>query len=93
MHNYNRKPKSPKSNVDSVDLQDGKITYTKMSPDNGQQYSVTYNWDEFPDFSPYRYSENDGKGSVPIKYSGDRYTDFDFANQVAGFPNTPEGYT
>ena len=43
VHNYNRKPRSPKSNVDSVDLQDGKITYTKMSPDNGQQYSVTYN--------------------------------------------------
>lgn len=93
VHNYDRKPRSPKSNVDSVDVQDGKITYTKTSPDNGQQYSVTYNEDGFPDFSPYRYSENDGKGLVKIDYSGDRYTDFNLANQAAGFPSTPDGYT
>ena len=94
VHNYDRKPRSPKSNVDSVEVDEhGKITYAKTSPDNGQQYSVTYSKDGYPDFSPYRYSGSDGKGLVTINYSGNRNTDFNLANAEAGFPSTPEGYT
>ena len=92
VHNAQCAPRSPKSDVmEKVEHEDGSITYTKSV--NGENVSVTYNSDGYPDFSPY--TNPDYPDPVPIKMTGDNYTDFKAANQAVGRTGAqaPEGYT
>ena len=92
VHNANCKPRSPKSDIISkVENNDGSITYTKKI--NGEELSVTYSKEGYPDFSPY--SHPDYSEPVPINMTGNNYKDFKAANEAIGLKgaNPPDGYT
>jgi hypothetical protein len=93
VHNANYTPKRPSKGVIRTENHpDGSITYTKII--NGEEISVTYNKEGFPDFTPFTHP--DYPKPVLIKYSGDRRTDYRLANEKVGRPEAgatpPEHY-
>ena len=92
MHNAQCKPRQPKSDlVSEVRHEDGSVTYTKKI--GGENISVTYSKEGYPDFSPYSHPEH--SKPVEINMTGNNHKDFKAANQKIGLKgsNPPEGYT
>lgn len=89
VHNTCRKPTSG-----GVENPDGTTTYTKKI--DGQDVSVVYGKEGYPDFEPYSATLPNGKKSVEIEYTGSRSKDFRQADKLAGFTKDnprPDGYT
>ena len=81
VHNANYTPKGPsKGVIHTENHPDGSITYTKII--DGEEISVTYNKEGFPDFTPFTHP--DYPNPVLIRYSGDRRTDYRLANEKVG---------
>lgn len=59
------------------------------NPELADKYSDSVRFDEegYPDFSPYAIK------TVEIDMTGDRYSDFQKANEAAELEETPEGFT
>lgn len=89
VHNTCRKPTSG-----GVENPDGTTTYTKKI--DGQDVSVVYGKEGYPDFEPHSATLPNGKKSVEIEYTGSRSKDFRRADKMAGFTKDnprPDGYT
>lgn len=92
VHNADCAPRRPKSDVvREVEHSDGSITYTKII--GGEEISVTYSKDGYPDFS--KYTHPDYSEPVKINVTGDNHTDFKAANAAVGRKGSkpPTGYT
>lgn len=86
--------RTPKKDiVKIVEEVGGAKVYTKSLAAGGQE--VRFGREGFPEFyEKYRYRGTDGKSEVWIeKVTGDRKVDSAAANRLAGFKETPAGYT
>lgn len=91
VHNADYAPRRPVTGVIRTEQHpDGSITYTKKI--NGQEVSVTYSKEGYPDFSPFAHPDH--LEPVRIEYSGNRNTDYARANQAAGISGSkpPKGF-
>ena len=68
------------------------VTFSESA---GEQVTVNFTSQGFPDFTPFLWNEaNGGKNTVRIVFSGaGRAADEKAANLAAGFTVTPKGYT
>ncbi|MET8776241.1 HNH endonuclease [Nocardia sp. NPDC004654] len=74
-----------------------KYPVEKLPPDLRTKYpaSVQFTHDGFPDFSPYAKNtvKFDRPQFDPPRFTGNRSSDFTNANRMAGYRQTPDGYT
>lgn len=92
VHNADCAPRRPKSDVISeVEHPDGSVTYTKKI--GGENISITYSKDGYPDFS--QYTHPDYSEPVKINVTGKNNLDFKAANEAIGLKGSrpPKGYT